>query len=224
MSQTSFMFSNGKSILNPEDRIREYCEIEIYQGYDDKHSITNKITRSDVDAANKLYAMIDRYDKDESKRILEYSPDLESIPNLDLENISDPEWKILKNKIKQIFYKFISIKGIGLAKAAKLLHLKRPGLFPILDSFVIKFLAGVDINSFEWPLEKTEIGIRALEIARKDIMNNIKILSKTQQNIVDLPIPMTNARLYDILCWTEEKWVIRKNRNAPGGTASKSVP
>ncbi len=56
MSQTSFVFSNGKSILNPEDRIREYCEIEIYQGYDDKHSITNKITRSDVDAANKLYA------------------------------------------------------------------------------------------------------------------------------------------------------------------------
>ncbi len=55
-------------------------------------------------------------------------------------------------------------------------------------------------------------------------MNNIEILSKTQQNIVDLPIPMTNARLYDILCWTEEKWVIRKNRNAPGGTASKSVP
>ena len=62
MSQVSFMFSNGKSILNPEDRIREYCEIEIYQGYDDKHSITNKITRYDVDAANKLYAMIDRYD------------------------------------------------------------------------------------------------------------------------------------------------------------------
>ncbi len=218
------MFSNGKSILNPEDRIREYCEIEIYQGYDDKHSITNKITRSDVDAANKLYAMIDRYDKDESKRILEYSPDLESIPNLDLENISDPEWKILKNKIKQIFYKFISIKGVGLAKTVKLLHLKRPGLFPIFDSHVVKFLTGVDAGDFEWPLEQAKVGIQTLEIARKDIMNNIEILSNTQQNITDLPIPMTNARLYDILCWTEEKWVVRKNRNAPGGTALKSVP
>lgn len=31
---------------DPQSRIREYCEIEIYRGYDDKRSVNNNINRS----------------------------------------------------------------------------------------------------------------------------------------------------------------------------------
>ena len=55
---------------NPQSRIREYCEIEIYRGYDNKHSIDNSISQEDVNAANGLSAMIDKIDKHESKRLL----------------------------------------------------------------------------------------------------------------------------------------------------------
>ena len=44
---------------DPQSRVRQYCEIEIYQGYDDKHSINNNLTRKNIDAANELYAIID---------------------------------------------------------------------------------------------------------------------------------------------------------------------
>lgn len=36
--------SNGMVINNPEDRIREYCRVEIYDGYDDCHEVNNAIT------------------------------------------------------------------------------------------------------------------------------------------------------------------------------------
>jgi hypothetical protein len=85
---------------DPESRIREYCEIEVYSGYDDKHSVDNLITQSDIDAANKLYAMIDRYDKGESRRILEQSsrmaPILSSIPNQPLDSFGEIEWSEIK--------------------------------------------------------------------------------------------------------------------------------
>ncbi len=57
---------------NPESRIWEYCEIEVYAGYDDQHSGNNVITKADIVAANTLYAMIDRYNKTESRRILDH--------------------------------------------------------------------------------------------------------------------------------------------------------
>lgn len=44
---------------DPLSRILEYCEIEVYQGYDDKHAIDDNLTQEDIHTANKLYAMID---------------------------------------------------------------------------------------------------------------------------------------------------------------------
>ncbi|MBE0634084.1 hypothetical protein IH574_05890, partial [Candidatus Bathyarchaeota archaeon] len=45
---------------DPVSRISEYCEIEVYEGYDDRHTENNVIMQADIDSANNLYAMIDR--------------------------------------------------------------------------------------------------------------------------------------------------------------------
>ena len=120
---------------NPESRIREYCEIEVYQGYDDKHSVNNTISKFDVESANKLYALIDRYDQTESRRILDQnntlSPLIAEIPTIPIYEYSDEEWSSLRPKLESLLRKFTSIHGIGIAKATKILHLKRPELFPV---------------------------------------------------------------------------------------------
>jgi hypothetical protein len=66
-------------IQDPQTRIREYCEIEIYHGYDDKHAINNSVSKEDIDAANNLYAMIDRYDQTESTRLLKRSEPISAL-------------------------------------------------------------------------------------------------------------------------------------------------
>ncbi|MDG6221878.1 MAG: DUF6308 family protein [Candidatus Bathyarchaeota archaeon] len=203
-----------------QSRIREYCEIEVYRGYDDKHSIDNKISKEDIESANNLAAMIDRYDTHESKRLLgqswNISKILSSIPNTDIFAIPDNEWVSLRPKIKKLLDQLLAIRGIGLAKATKILHLKRPKLFPVLDSFVIKFL-------FDSTDSNVDIGLMVLDSVRELIIKQRTEFEKLLKQTSDLPIYLTPVRLFDILCWTAEKWDIRGNHNAPYGTAHKSL-
>jgi len=205
---------------DPQSRIFEYCEIEVYRGYDDKHSINHNISRKDVDAANELYAMIDRYDKGESRRLLSHSDNISSIlsliPNRDIFAVSDKEWLELRGNIERLLVEFLSIRGIGLAKATKILHLKRPNLIPVLDSFVIKFLLDVNVSD-------VNIGLMALDRIRGIMRKQRIAFEKLVEQTRNLPIRLTPVRMFDILCWTAEKWDIRGARKAPYGIPSKSL-
>ena len=209
---------------DPENRIREYCEIEVYWGYDDKHKIDDVITRDDIDAANALYAMIDRYDKTESRSLLRKSKNIMEIickiPNVPIHTLNEDEWKICRNDIRDLFSKFLAVRGIGLAKATKILHLKRPEVFPVFDSLVVKFLLGVQLG---YKNKDVDYGIKALDITRKIILDNVKEFESLQKSIDDLLIPLTFARLFDILCWSTEKWDIQKKLTAPKGVPSYSL-
>jgi len=211
---------------DPESRIREYCEIEEYRGYDDKHSINNVISKEDILSANNLYAMIDRYDNTESSRLLNHSErikeNLAKVPNKDIFAVSCEEWREVKSNIKALLTDFLSIKGIGLAKATKILHLKRPNLFPVLDSFIIKFLLDIEIAEVE-KTNHVEIGLKALELTRWIIIKQEAAFRDLDSQMSDLPIKLTPVRLFDILCWTTEKWDIRKKLTAPYGTPHKSL-
>jgi len=218
-------FSNGYVLNKPEERIREYCDIEIYQGYDDCHNITNKISWNDIHVADKLYANIMRFWRPAAEEMVKSSeiPSLlQRIENNDLGDITDFEWSDAKSRIRELLQSLLSIHGVGLAVATKVLHLKRPKLIPILDSYVMKFLLGSDIAQIS---KKTlfEHGMRALEIARKDLSDNREVFNILQNNLHDLPIPLEKVRLHDILCWTTEKWDIRGETNAPFGTAHRSL-
>ena len=210
----------------PELRIRELCAVEISHGYDDKHSVSDNVSQDDITAANELYAMIDRYDKTESSRLLSHDRNisnlLSSIPNADIFAFTDEEWLKLRGNIRKLLSEFLSIKGIALAKATKILHLKRPNLFPVLDSFVIKFLLGTDVSGIE-KSRQLDIGLKALDKAREIITSQKSEFEKLVEQTKDLPIALTPVRMFDILCWTAEKWDIRGNLNAPYGAPSKSL-
>lgn len=108
--------------------------------------------------------MIDRYGNNESKRLLSrserISKSLSKVPNKDIFATSQKEWSEVEKNIKALLAELLSVSGIGLAKATKILHLKRPNLFPVLDSFVIKFLLNTDISDVE-KSRQLDIGLKA---------------------------------------------------------------
>jgi hypothetical protein len=206
-------------IPDVESRIREYCRVEIYRGYDDQHTVDNNISMKDIGTANKLYAMIDRYNSTESRNILESEEiprHLANLSNTEISTSDTGKWDETIAKIKPIFNAFHSLKGIGLAKTTKILHLKRPELFPILDSYLIKLIASVNMVDVS-KTSYSRIGIQGLQTAHRDILANIEVFNKLEETLSDLPISLTTARKYDILCWTQEKWIKRNNLTAPFG-------
>jgi hypothetical protein len=226
------VLSNGVEFNRAEERLREYCEIEVYSdrnyvgGYDDRHNVTDSISKEDIEAANNLYAMIHQLD---SRRILgnpQIPSLLAAVSDSELGDIADEEWEKVKALVLPLLSAFISIPNVKLAKAMKILHLKRPHLLPILDSFVVKFLTGNDLanNPFSED-EILRIGMDSLEIARKDIVSNRAAFACLVKRLSDLPTPLTVVRMYDVLCWTQEKWVNRGETSAPYGArvASKSL-
>ena len=55
-------------------------------------------------------------------------------------NDADPEaMGGLYDKASELYWYFRKLPNIGPAKASKLLHLKRPALYPILDQYVLRF-------------------------------------------------------------------------------------
>lgn len=185
----------------------------------------NKVTTHDIDAANELYAMINRYEPTEGSRILEAThlqSALDAVPDVDLMDLDDEAWQNLMPNVRTLLGQFLSIRGVGLAKATKILHLKRPHVFPVLDSFVFKFLSGSNPDA-EDKKRLVEQGIQVLNSAREDLRRNGAAFRSLGERLADLPIQLTPVRMYDILCWTQEKWVNRGNTHAKYGAAVKSI-
>jgi hypothetical protein len=224
------VLTNGVEFHRAEERIREYCDIEVYRdrnykgGYDDRHSVTDSIMKEDLEAANNLGALMSPL----NFRMILGNPAiprlLAAIKDLELGSLTDDGWEDVKARIRPLLSAFISIHNVSLAKTMKILHLKRPRLFLILDSYVVKFLTGNDMEK-NWFSEEEllRIGLDSLEIARKDIVRNRAAFDELQIRLSDLPTPLTVVRMYDILCWTQEKWVNRADTNAPYGVARKSL-
>jgi len=208
--------SSGRVLFPcPEERIREYCELEVYHGYDDLHSVDNRITKRDIEASKRIFSMIDQHGHSESVAILN-SPEiparLSKIPDVELGEISDLDWGEIRARIISLFDAFHEIKYVGIAKTAKILHLKRPHLFPILDSYVVELLTEENPSNVSNQHSFTDTGMRTLDIARKDIIQNITEFRKVQRSLFDLPISLTMVRMYDILCWTTWKWDVLGKR------------
>jgi hypothetical protein len=226
----AILLSNGTVFWRAEDRIREYCEVEVYRdisyrgGYDDRHSVSDTITSDDLEAANNLYANLTALDRVRIVHDERIPPLLSAVKDVELGGVKDEDWEAVKALIGPLLAEFLSIRHVKLAKATKILHLKRPHLFPILDSLVVKFLTGTDMDAYEFsPEELLRLGLVSFDVARKDIVNNRAAFDELQKRLSDLPTPLTTVRLYDILCWTEQKWVGNKNPSAARGTAARSL-
>ncbi|MCD6485488.1 MAG: hypothetical protein J7L47_10315 [Candidatus Odinarchaeota archaeon] len=98
--------SNGEVIEDPEERVREYCEVEIYWGYDDCHNVTDEITWGDIEAANRLFAKINPFEAEQLINPREIPVILSKIDNVDLAGISDSEWLGVKSCLRELLKAF----------------------------------------------------------------------------------------------------------------------
>jgi len=160
-----------------------------------------------------------------SSRLLEraqpISTLLSEVANVPPQSLDDFIWKETQTKIRNVLRQMLAIRGIGLARATKILHLKRPEVFPVLDSYVMRFLLNKELGMDKQ--KDVSYALAALDRFRTTVVSQMSEFESLSRSLQDLPIPLTTARIYDILCWTTQKWDILKIHSAPKGRPSKSL-
>jgi uncharacterized protein DUF6308 len=102
--------------------------------------------------------------------------------------------------LRQLFDAFAEIRGIGLSKATKTLHRKRPALIPMLDSVVQKYLADDD------PGPQAPFGERALALVRgyKSDLDRNRVALSTLRREVRRDRELSEVRILDLLIWADQ--------------------
>ena len=104
-------------------------------------------------------------------------------------------------RLRNLFDAFADIRGVGLSKATKVLHPKRPALIPMLDSVVQRYLAEDD------PSTRSPFGGRALELVRsykRDLDRNRAALRAVRRELVRRGYDLTEVRILDLLIWSAQ--------------------
>jgi Family of unknown function (DUF6308) len=102
--------------------------------------------------------------------------------------------------LRQLFDAFAGIRGVGLSKATKTLHRKRPALIPMLDSVVQKYLEDDD------PGAQAPFGERALALVRgykSDVDRNRAALSTLRRDL-GRGRELSEVRILDLLIWADQ--------------------
>jgi hypothetical protein len=100
----------------------------------------------------------------------------------------------------ELFDAFAGIRGVGLSKATKTLHRKRPALIPMLDSVVQTYLADDD------PGAQAPFAERALGLVRgykNDLDRNHLALSGIRRE-VGPDRELSEVRILDLLIWADQ--------------------
>jgi hypothetical protein len=98
-----------------------------------------------------------------------------------------------------LFDAFAGIRGVGLSKATKALHPKRPALVPMLDSIVQGYLADDDLGAGAPFGERTIALVRGY---KRDLDLNRTALRTTRRELVRRGHDLTEVRILDLLIWS----------------------
>ena len=104
--------------------------------------------------------------------------------------------------LTRLFEAFSDIRGVGLSKATKALHRKRPALIPMLDRVVQAYLTRHDLVS-----PSGSFGEDARELVRRykqDVDRNRPALRELQQGLASRGYRLTEVRILDLVIWSVE--------------------
>lgn len=94
-------------------------------------------------------------------------------------------------------YEVLDSKGLGHAKITKLLHLKRPALFPIIDSFVRSFYADHGVTAQWWAHIRSDV------IANTGTFAELRSAAAESGDSAVVRLGrLTDLRLHDIAIWS----------------------
>ena len=100
--------------------------------------------------------------------------------------------------IQDLYRALSGVKGVGLAKATKFLHKKRPLLIPMLDSVVAAYLESVD------PIITSPPDERMLGLTRSyktDLDANLSVILDVQRQLAEHGYHLTPCRILDLFTW-----------------------
>lgn len=154
--------------------------------------------REDAQIANRAGA---RMSSREIDALMGHAPEIEDalrrIPGD--QSLAAPSEEIPWDALHALFTAFGGIPGIGLAKATKALHKKRPHLIPMLDSYVAAYLRSVD----EIPVG--DFADEALGLTRSykvDLDANSDTLVSVQHGLNEQGYTLSLCRILDLYTWT----------------------
>jgi len=216
-------FTDGRAIYVDEDKmIAEIEEGEAEYGrdivqYDPYVNPSDEITTADVDAALRI-ARIRAVKAADIKRAvkskkavadalskIEYRADLFSMD--EAETLA-----LVHGPLRELITSLAEIKGVDVAVASKILHLKRPALVPILDRYVFTFYSYIYHAGRK--ARNVETAVRLLKEFRADGLTNLNVLTALARRINDaanktLPagrrVSLTPIRVLDRVIWRHIK-------------------
>jgi hypothetical protein len=133
-----------------------------------------------------------------------------------LGNLSDVEYAEVKPAIENALRGFIGESGArrGLATATKMLHLKRPALIPICDSYTIAML-GIPLKAEASKEERVEAGLVACDVNRQAAQQNAPELEAICAFLESEGHQRSPVRVLDALLWLAYGGVVRVGRPRP---------
>jgi hypothetical protein len=166
----------------------------------------NRITEADVRAIN--VTMGARSPLADWKSLIERN-DLSQLKvisaNVDLFLTSEDEWA--RDRVPErlaTLFKAVIGKGIGIARATKLLHIKRPKLIPVCDSYVLGLMGIPDIGA--------DSGVALVEHIRTVRNDLLPTLLALQARLRERNCDRTLVRILDSLLWSgyPDTWIKRR--------------
>ena len=197
---TELRFRNGVVLREPLALALLCLEHDFgYRTYDAQPTRADaEWRREDAQIANRAGA---RMSSREIDALMGHAPEIEKalrrIPGD--QSLATPTEEIPWDALHDLFAAFGGIPGIGLAKATKALHKKRPHLIPMLDSYVAAYLRSVE----EIPVG--DFADEALGLTRSykvDLDANSDTLVSVQHGLNEQGYTLSLCRILDLYTWT----------------------
>ena len=190
---------NGMVFDDPLSLARHFIRKDgSYAAYDEPYvAHNNNFLMTDLMVARKLKS---RTGCAVEEAIMHRTPELEKalakiLPESSLLSNSD---EIPWHALEELFEIMLSISRVGISVATKVLHKKRPGLIPILDSVLQSYLRAVDSIP---DLTNAKLAIEFVRSYKKDLDANADSLRRMRAELKDGGLYLSECRLLDIFLW-----------------------
>jgi hypothetical protein len=199
MSCPPFVFRSGKRIGDPLSKALEFVDRDwSYRHYDlAPVAQDNSLTVEDIAVANKIVARMSSRDQ---MAVLERAPAighaLARIPPQ--ATLVAPDDAVDWDALGELYRSVQGIPHIGLPRATKILHKKRPALIPILDSVVEAYLRSVDAIPHG---TLAEVGVALTRSYKAELDANAATLACVRGALASQSILLTEVRILDMYAW-----------------------
>jgi Family of unknown function (DUF6308) len=205
-------------IKDPWHHLKTFFTLDGSRKYDayigSAKSPRNRITDDDVTAINTSMSARSPHGDWQPLIASGALPELAEVsPEWDLFTMPSEDWSRLRvpERLEALFTSVMG-PGIGISRATKVLHIKRPALIPVCDAYVLRLL-GV-------PGDGAASGVAATVHLRDQGRRNLEALRGLRDRLEnELGLSRTLVRVADALIWGSypDTWLAKREATTPPG-------